>query len=521
MSHHLLHTSSRRYGLSLFAIMTVAFFFSGSQWTIAAVGEQARGIFTTDSQGGIDSQVLALPYVDGALIRTHWSTSEPSKGTYDFDSLCTKLTAIHNAGKKASLVTYMDAPSWVVDQIPTNETWTSPLFKNTQPVPWSSIAQKHMQDFINAEANFVCDGYALKNHPAIVHIDTGVLGIQAIRQAPTYTLSTMSQAIRTGVNMWYDAFGTTNHIFYSALFPIGSTPAKVSDAVFIRDAIIADHPRHHFFQETWTGSGPAKGDLASVLAPGVADRAFAVMLQACGIWSNTAAIPCNFSSPDSPQIGYDHVATLYQTTYMEFYPADLKYPPYQTMFENIHAAVWATVPAKAPTSTLVSNPIPTPAPASTATKIPSNTFTINDHIRVASGPLNVRSAANGTLRGTQAGGILGTIVGGPVVSGAFTWWNINYNNGIDGWSAEDFLTKATAPIPTQTLNIKDRVQVHSGPLHARSSPGGTITGSQPTLASGTIIDGPITIDGLTWWKINYETGADGWSAGDYLRLMYR
>jgi hypothetical protein len=45
----------------------------------------------------------------------------------------------------------------------------------------------------------------------------------------------------------------------------------------------------------------------------------------------------------------------------------------------------------------------------------------------------------------------GTIVGGPTDQGGYTWWNVNYDSGADGWSIENFLTGSTGgPTPTPT-----------------------------------------------------------------------
>jgi len=41
-------------------------------------------------------------------------------------------------------------------------------------------------------------------------------------------------------------------------------------------------------------------------------------------------------------------------------------------------------------------------------------------------------------------------------------------------------------------------------------------GNQPVGAKGTVIAGPMSADGYTWWKINYDTEVDGWSIADYL-----
>ena len=69
-------------------------------------------------------------------------------------------------------------------------------------------------------------------------------------------------------------------------------------------------------------------------------------------------------------------------------------------------------------------------------------FILNDRVQTTAN-LNVRAtaSASGTLLGTQTTGALGTVIGGPTIADGFTWWNINYDTGADGWSAEDFLTK--------------------------------------------------------------------------------
>lgn len=64
--------------------------------------------------------------------------------------------------------------------------------------------------------------------------------------------------------------------------------------------------------------------------------------------------------------------------------------------------------------------------------------------------LNVRSTPNGSTVGQQNDGASGTIIDGPIESGGYTWWHINYDSGVDGWSADSFLA-ITEPT-TQTAN---------------------------------------------------------------------
>jgi pectate lyase len=91
----------------------------------------------------------------------------------------------------------------------------------------------------------------------------------------------------------------------------------------------------------------------------------------------------------------------------------------------------------------------------------STTFTLGNEVVVATGPLNVRATPNGTLLGTQETGMRGTVVGGPVVAGATTWWHVNYATGVDGWSAEQYLVAYVPPVPTATLTVSP-VSIDSG-----------------------------------------------------------
>jgi|GEM_PF-3911906 len=43
-----------------------------------------------------------------------------------------------------------------------------------------------------------------------------------------------------------------------------------------------------------------------------------------------------------------------------------------------------------------------------------------------------------------------------------------------------------------------------------------VLGTQAAGASGRIVSGPVSMDGYTWWKVYFSTGANGWVAGEYL-----
>ena len=70
---------------------------------------------------------------------------------------------------------------------------------------------------------------------------------------------------------------------------------------------------------------------------------------------------------------------------------------------------------------------------------PSTKFKIGDTVQ-ATDNINVRTYPSGVPLGVQLVGAKATVVGGPVWSivGGW-WWNLNYENGVDGWSSEDWL----------------------------------------------------------------------------------
>src|SRR5450756_3130605 len=58
--------------------------------------------------------------------------------------------------------------------------------------------------------------------------------------------------------------------------------------------------------------------------------------------------------------------------------------------------------------------------------------------------LNVRSSAAtlGTVVGAEKDGARGVIREGPVVSGGFIWWRVQWKSGVMGWSVDTYLKVA-------------------------------------------------------------------------------
>ncbi|MFH1423814.1 MAG: cohesin domain-containing protein [Candidatus Nealsonbacteria bacterium] len=61
----------------------------------------------------------------------------------------------------------------------------------------------------------------------------------------------------------------------------------------------------------------------------------------------------------------------------------------------------------------------------------------------------------------------------------------------------------------------DRVSTSAG-LYVRLTPSGMLLGGQYMGAQGTIIGGPQFADIYWWWRVDYDTAPDGWSAENWL-----
>jgi hypothetical protein len=171
----------------------------------------------------------------------------------------------------------------------------------------------------------------------------------------------------------------------------------------------------------------------------------------------------------------------------------------------------------------VHKPLARNAPAPSPSQ--STKFKIHDRVQVQSldasdpsyRPVNVHETPNGTLTDPQQTGLMGTVTGGPVSAGGFTWWHIDVDTGYDGWINADFLVKYTAPPPPPPpkFQLNDRVQVHRGreSFQVHETPNGKVLGNQPNVSVGTVIEGPVFggsgLGNGWWWKIDFDSGPLG------------
>jgi len=263
----------------------------------------AKGIFVVDTEPGIDT-ALADRNADGLLVRSRWEQLEPTEGSYNFSTLCSKVTKAHNLGKQASLVHYTLAPKWLLDKVPDSEIWTLNMGHSVNTiVQWNQTGLDALKKLAEAEANFVCGGYPLKSHPAVTQIDTNPLGDPSIRNKPPgATLAQMTQGITTAVKYWRDAFAVPGDTkaYYISVFPLGRDSTAVSDSVSIMKEILKAYPFQGALTENW--------DLAGIGNSTPLQTAPQAIIQACAPFSNST-IKCSATgqSGNTPKAAYDKI----------------------------------------------------------------------------------------------------------------------------------------------------------------------------------------------------------------------
>jgi hypothetical protein len=162
------------------------------------------------------------------------------------------------------------------------------------------------------------------------------------------------------------------------------------------------------------------------------------------------------------------------------------------------------------------NPTPSPLPTVSLSASPAS-ITSGGSSTLSWSTTNATSctASGGTFTGSKA--TSGTQVVTPTTS---TTYSLNCVGTGGSANANTSVTVGTTPPPPPTtgkFSIGDRVQVSSTDgANARTTPGGAIAGSHTNGELGTVTAGPQTAKlgtaSYTWWNINYDSGADGWSA---------
>jgi len=184
------------------------------------------------------------------------------------------------------------------------------------------------------------------------------------------------------------------------------------------------------------------------------------------------------------------------------------------------------------TPTPFNNPVSANDPTPTSS-IPSPTPTPAGNVRVGQAArvvartgLNIRSepSTQAELSGRFAPGAVVKVVGGPTFAEGYVWWQVDDGYGLAGWVAggdEQSLWldgDIGKPRPVnRPVRLGDIVTVSVAPgrvLTIRFEPGkkGTVNRRVRAGVLLDVVQGPVIMDGLRWWRLRHENGWEGWAA---------
>jgi hypothetical protein len=239
-------------------------------------------------------------------------------------------------GKAASIVNYTaPPPAWLLNKVPTGNQWSLNMGRTiTTIVQWDETGLASLKKMADAQANYVCGGYALKSHPAVRQIDTNPLGDPSIRnKPPNATLAQMTQGILASVKIWHNAYAVTGDTktYYISVFPLGRDATAVSDSVSIMKEILKLYPNQASMTENW--------DLAGIGDSTPLKTATQAIIQACGVFSDST-IKCSATgqSGNTPKAAYEKILKpLGIVKSLQIYPPD--FSKYSSDLEYLHSQV--------------------------------------------------------------------------------------------------------------------------------------------------------------------------------------
>ncbi len=167
-----------------------------------------------------------------------------------------------------------------------------------------------------------------------------------------------------------------------------------------------------------------------------------------------------------------------------------------------------------------------PAPP-TATPTPVGNLVLGRPARVVTAAgLNLREAPS--IKAKRAGrlgaGVLVTVQEGPEQADGYIWWRVDDGYGRAGWVAggdgqDVWLTGDIGdPRPVnRPVRLGDTVMVtvpFGRSLAVRYEPGKSSLRARRVLRGTrfTVIAGPVSVDGLRWWRVRRADGLVGWVA---------
>lgn len=157
------------------------------------------------------------------------------------------------------------------------------------------------------------------------------------------------------------------------------------------------------------------------------------------------------------------------------------------------------------------NIVPAPVDESPAAR-----FEVGDAVE-ATETINVRArpGITQTITATAGTGTSIQITVAPIATTGYVWYGVSSPSFGGGWVVENTL-REVAPPPTGDLVAGDSIRVtETVNMRSGASTGNAIIATLPAGTTGTVLAGPRTGSGFTWYQIRTSSGS-GWVVRDWI-----
>lgn len=145
-------------------------------------------------------------------------------------------------------------------------------------------------------------------------------------------------------------------------------------------------------------------------------------------------------------------------------------------------------------------------------------FAIGASATINAGGVNLRVAAgtDSNVVTTLASGTAVTITGGPTQSDGQTWWAVRTAANGDGWVTQNYLTLGGAGAgPARVIY---GTSLTSMPIRSRPGNQWATISTVGTGVQVQVTDGPLQVEGQTWYGVYRQGFGGGWSLASQLRI---
>ena len=326
-----------------------------------------RGIYVLDSQAGSnvngvsmrDANIRTNAFVTGYVLRSDWSTMEPTRDQFDFTIIDWNIRRLAAADKKLSFLFINTDPVWIA-QTPGVTTWYDSSLGRNRAVPWNSFLLIRFETFLHALAEHTIDGVKFKDHPVLAIVNTGLPGAKLairdpspvlLRDLPGYSRTNLTAAVLQCLGAAVTNFPTK--FVQIGFWPV--TDSQYNPALWeeLRQAVLSEfnggtQPRVGFWMENLAASRTAPGQ-DPVAGKPVTSFGSPLFLSQTETWANFQALTSwyqpfnNYNSSvanATPADGMFYANSTYGSTYFELYVADIDYPGYRAEFDQWHARLF-------------------------------------------------------------------------------------------------------------------------------------------------------------------------------------